>query len=193
MIKLLDVTDEHIRRRQLMGVVTSMALLASGVGAFMSGGSPWIAAPAIALGTVFVVLAGSLRQRWEIAYKGHEIRFENSPYTGERLYLDGGRVARGGVGLKMEMRAPIRVGEGVGEEIVALIDAGALRFRLRLFVDGADAAPVAAVSTPVPAVGEPTRSGVIGTLVVARQVVELLSGLITIAGALGTVIVWLLR
>ncbi len=78
---------------------------------------------ALLAGVVGLVVAGSIRQRWEVVYRGHQIRFENSPLTGERLFLDGGMVSRGGVGMKMELRAPIRVGEGAGDEIMALVGA----------------------------------------------------------------------
>lgn len=61
----------------------------------------------------------------------HQIR--KQPITAQKLYLDGGPVARGGVGMKMELRAPIRAGEGVGRGIVALVDAGFREFRLRRF------------------------------------------------------------
>ncbi|MCD9006667.1 hypothetical protein LDO31_10550 [Luteimonas sp. XNQY3] len=196
MRKLIDVVDERIRWMQQAGLLTSMGLLASAVGGIVTRASPlWLTVPAALLGVGFLVLVGTFRQRWELAYKGHEIRFENSPFTGERLFLDGGLVARGGVGMKMEMRAPIRVGDGAGEELVALVDAGLRRFRLRLFADGAaaDEAPVVVTAGDAP-VARPlqvTQSGVVGHLVVAKQVMELLASLIAILGGVGALLLWL--
>ena len=58
--------------------------------------------------------------------------------TAERLFLDEGLVARGGIGSKMELRAPIRVGDGAGDEIVVLADARLTYFRVRIFVETDD-------------------------------------------------------
>ncbi len=138
MTKILDATDTRTRRLQLLLLAGSAFLAAIVPTLAILGVLPTVAAGALGAAALalFVVAAG-IRQRWEIEYRGHLIRFENSPVTAERLFLDEGLVARGGVGGKMELRAPIRVGEGAGETIVALADAGLRTFRLRIFVEGA--------------------------------------------------------
>jgi hypothetical protein len=94
-------------------------------------------------GLLLFTLAVATKQRWQVHYKGHRIRFENSVLTAEKLFLDDGLVARGGVGYRMELRAPIRVGEGTGDEIVVLSEAGVFSFRCRIMVEeGGAAAPV---------------------------------------------------
>ncbi len=168
---------------------------------------PTVAAWA-ALLSAFALLAltASIRQRWEIDYKGHRIRFENSAVLAERMYLDEGLVARGGLGNKIEMRAPIRVGEGAGETIVALVDAGLLSFRLRLFVeqsepvpedaDFADSGGRATLVTPPPRPGVGaarlvTDSAVLGSAAVAKQVIEFLAAVIGLIGGISALVGWL--
>ncbi len=189
MLKLIDVSDRHTRLKQLAGVLSSFALIGAGAVALATGKVPTgSAALSIVLGVGFLIVVGSIRQRWTVDYKGHEIRFENSPLTGERLYLDGGLVARGGIGLKMELRAPIRVGAGAGEELVALVDAGVRTFRLRLFVDGAEHDMSGRQAPPVTTAAE---SGALGPLILAKTVMEILSSAVTLIGAIGAAVMWL--
>jgi hypothetical protein len=206
MNKILDVTDRSIRRLQIAAVAGSALLSSVGFISFRSGNVPTaLAAIALLAGVVGFVIAGSIRQRWEIPYRGHQIRFENSPLTGERLFLDGGMVSRGGVGMKMELRAPIRVGEGAGEEIMALVDAGIFTLRLRLYVEGAavesavapaePAAPVVAapVATEERAARETaSHSGVLGSMVMARRAIEFIGSVITIVTTASAALLWLL-
>ena len=63
------------------------------------------AAAALAAGCVMLILVAGIKQRWETEYKGHRVRFENSPVTAEELYLDDGLVAREGLGFQMELRS----------------------------------------------------------------------------------------
>ncbi len=147
------------------------------------------AVPIAILGSslVLLVVTAGIRQRWEIDYKGHRIRFENSPITAERLFLDEGLVARGGFGSRTELRAPIRVGDGAGEELVALVHAGVREFHLRLFVESAalDSTPAASVVSTTPPDASPptlaaavedlqpvTESAVLGKMTVAKHVLE---------------------
>jgi hypothetical protein len=204
MHKLLDVTDRSVRRLQLAAVGASALLVGlAGVLLASTNAPVWATVLALIIGVVGFVTAGGIRQRWELDYKGHHIQFENSPLTGERLFLDGGLVSRGGMGQKMELRAPIRVGDGAGEEIMALVDAGILQIRLRVYVEGAAAgagsltpgasAAVAPPATATPIVTSVTHSGALGKLVMARRVVEFIGSVITIVTTASAVILWLLR
>lgn len=205
MYKLLDVTDRSIRRLQLAAVGASGLLVGlAGVLLVFPHAPVWATVLALLIGVVGFVTAGAIRQRWEMEYKGHHIRFENSPLTGERLFLDGGLVSRGGVGQKMELRAPIRVGDGAGEEVMALVDAGILQIRLRVYIEGvgAEGASVSPAASAVvapsradtfPVVSSVTHGGALGKLVMARRVVEFIGSVITIVTTASAVFLWLLR
>lgn len=204
---ILDVTDTKTRLLQQGAMAGCFLLAALVVALFYGGALPAVAA--IVLGAVVVVLfavAAGIKQRWEVAYRGHRIRLENSPVSGERLFLDEGLVAKGGVGMKVELRAPIRVGEGAGETIVALVDAGVREFRLRLFVEGEaeagahiarpiepmpparpDASPGAAVEPGLPV----TESVMLGRLRLAKYALELLASVIGGIGGLIAIATWL--
>ncbi len=202
MKKLLDVTDRRNRFRQqiLMGVFG--ALVGSGAVTIASGSSPlYVGIIIIVLAVVLLGVTASIKQRWEIEYRGHTIRFENSAVTAERLFLDEGLVARGGVGTMMELRAPIRVGEGAGEVIVALVDARLRFFRLRLFVESEvlDSGHTATLVEPPPAPALPpgdayaaaaedlrpvVHSTVLGRMIVAKNVMEFTAALIAVVGAI---------
>jgi hypothetical protein len=208
MRKLLDISDRKTRLLQ-QGLMAACGFLA-GVATvlLLTGALPALVAGLIVAGAValFVVAAG-IKQRWEIEYRGHRIRFENSPVTGERLFLDEGLVAKGGFGMKVELRAPIRVGDGAGDAIVALVDAGVREFRLRLFVeteefDSAHAAalvqpsPVAAPSSGYAEAAEDlrpvTESAVLGKITLAKNALELLASVIGVIGGLTALATWLL-
>lgn len=203
MQKLVDDTDRTVRWKQLVAMACSTILVSSAGAVFALGRGPvWAPILALVAGLAGIVIAGGIRQRWELSYKGHDIRFENSPLTGERLYLDGGLVARGGVGSKIEIRAPIRVGDGAGEEIMALVDAGVLGFRLRIYVEGAavvaEAASMAAVTqapphAPPPPATAAHQTGALGGLVMARRGVEFVGSLITIVTTVATLALWLFQ
>ena len=208
MKKLLDVTDRRVRLLQHVSLLMSFMLLLGGIATLTSEAVPRGAAvAAIVLGTAFVIMSGGIRQRWEIEYRGHCIRFENSAVTAEKLYIDEGLVARGGLGFKMELRAPIRVGEGAGEELMVLADAGFTAFRIRIFVenDGSEiagtsvsAAPMVVQARQAPAYATATadprpviETSVIGRLVLAKQAVETASAIMAVLGGLGTIILWI--
>jgi hypothetical protein len=210
--KLLDVTDRRTRLLQLVTMLGSGLLVAMGFSLLGSGRLH----PAFAIGVMvmagllFVVSAG-IKQRWEIEYRGHRVRFENSPVFGERLFLDAGLVAKGGVGMKMEMRAPIRVGEGAGEVLVALVDAGLRDFRLRLFVEAPEGASEHEAMPIEPSELEPsgseraktfaeaaedlrpvTQNAVLGTLILAKNVYETIASVVGLIGGVSALVAWLL-
>lgn len=193
MRKILDVTDKRVRSMQVICMAISGSLVGLSLALLPRGGASILPALLLGLpGLAIFILAASLRQRWEIEYRGHRIRFENSPVTAEKLYIDEGLVARGGVGAKMELRAPIRVGEGAGEEVMALADAGFLQVRLRIYIENEDPGSPAAASIIAPA-PEVVQSAVIGKLVVAKQVIEFIASLIAVIGALAAGVLWLQR
>lgn len=208
MTKLLDTTDRKTRLLQL-GLMAGCGLLAGFATVFLLTDAlpTFVAVLVLAVSVSLLVVAAGIKQRWEIEYRGHRIRFENSPVTGERLYLDEGLVARGQVGMKVELRAPIRVGEGAGDTIVALADAGMREFRLRLFVetDALDAVHAAALVQPAPAARSPgsyaeatedlrpvTQSAVLGKMTLAKNALEFLASLIGVIGGLTALATWLL-
>lgn len=197
MKKLLDVTDRKTRLLQ-QGLVAACGAL--GTFGFIALGEGLLPSPiAIAIlvsGFVLLIITAGIKQRWEVGYRDHTIRFENSPVTAEKLYLDEGLVARGGLGIKMELRAPIRVGEGAGEEIVALVDAGLREFRLRLFVDNEeDDAPALAVPQTGGNVGEGIsrvrESTVLGGVVLAKDIFEVIAAVTALISVLGASALWI--
>ncbi|HKB05814.1 MAG TPA: protein kinase [Gemmataceae bacterium] len=102
-------------------------------------------APAV-IGLALIAVGGSERQRWDVPYKGRTIRFENSPYLGERLYVDGVRIARGGFGFMRELRGTVPDGPGAGDEVRALCEAGFLQFKCRISVSEGGPSPAAPVA-----------------------------------------------
>lgn len=203
MKKLLDVTDRRTRLLQHASMAGCGLLAGAGIAMFRHGPLPPAAAGVlIVAAVVLLVLTAGIKQRWEIEYRGHRIRFENSAVTAERLFLDEGLVARGGVGMKMELRAPIRVGEGAGDTIVALVDAGVGAFRLRIFIETDDPAAVPASATLPHTPPEqryagaqeqlqPVRqSAVLGGITLAKHVFEFLASVIGVIGGLIALATW---
>lgn len=206
------MTDRRTRLRQQLSIIVSGVLIGSGVSFLFSNAGPEVAGwLTIASALALIAFTATIKQRWETEYKGHQIRFENSPVLAESLYLDGGLVARGGVGRKMELRAPIRAGEDTGGEIVALVDAKTWSFRLRLFVqppspeteeDAAHQSPSSSPTSTTATIPDDTsvkqeatqtetESSIFGRLQVAKQVIELVSAVIGLIGGISTLIGWL--
>jgi hypothetical protein len=101
MRKLIDVTDRETRLTQQASATAALALAAIGTVLLLTESGPALAAwAALGSAAALLVLTASIRQRWEVAYKGHQIRFENSAVLAERMYLDEGLVAQGGLGRK---------------------------------------------------------------------------------------------
>src|SRR5262245_18812981 len=94
---------------------------------------PILFAPAV-IGLALIALGGFERQRWDVPYKDRTIRFENSPFTGERLYVDGVRIAKSCFGGLRELRGTIPDGPGAGDEVQALCEAGLFYFKCRIAV-----------------------------------------------------------
>jgi regulation of enolase protein 1 (concanavalin A-like superfamily) len=134
--KILEGRDSTKRVLQHTGLLV-VVLLAIGpvvVGA-LNPARITLAPPPLLFAFVLLFVVARIKQRWSVEYRGHRIRFENSCITGEYLYLDDILVARGGVGFRNELRAIIPGGEGAGDEVVVLADAGLFGFHCRIYVE----------------------------------------------------------
>ena len=136
--KLLEATDTSKRLQQhggLLGVVllgwAGMVLTLPAVGLI------WQGLGLLAVAAIGAVGVARIKQRWNVTYRGHALRFENGCLTGQALFIDDVRMAGGGVGLRNELRAVIPHGDGVGEEIVVLAEAGIVQLHCRILVDRA--------------------------------------------------------
>lgn len=143
---LLDVTDTAKRRLQHGAVFAGVLVLIS---AKAAAGRPEGAAMAlliIAIGLALFGVAMSIKQRWSVTYKGHDVRYENNPFTGEKLFVDGVRGSKGKLGYRSEMRGVIASGDGAGDTVVVQTEAGLLSLKCRITAEpavGTDAIPPA--------------------------------------------------
>jgi len=144
--QLLDVTDKTRRPLQHGAVFAGVAvLLFAGAAANRPDGlalALWL----IAAGLALFVVAALVKQQWALTYKGHEVRFENNPFLGEKLFIDGALAGKGKIGFKSETGAVISAGDGVGDTVIARTEAGLLTLRCRITVqvpDEAGAIPTA--------------------------------------------------
>jgi serine/threonine-protein kinase len=175
--KLLDATDTRKRLVQ-NGCVLLGLVIVIGAGLMDLGLIP------ILIGAGLLVVAARVRQRWEQVYRGHRIGFRNGVFTGERLYIDGKRVGRGGFGRRRELRGVIRTGDGAGDEIMALVEAGLLSFRCRIYAE--HTGPAAAAPPPAPTAAPPRTFR-------EKLVLALAVGLPVLAGILVVVLVLVAR
>jgi len=86
-------------------------------------------------GAVVVAATFRLTLDWRVNYKGHEIHFQNHPFRGERLYIDGRKVATGGVGLRKTLQGTLERGDGAGERITAESLADPREFRVTILAE----------------------------------------------------------
>jgi hypothetical protein len=139
---LLEAADTRQRAIQTIVPMAGVLLGAAGVAMwFRAGGGPSV----IAISSTVIgiaLIAVSLRSviAWDVTYKGHAIRFQNDPCFAEQLFIDGQRVARGGVGYVMVLSGTIPAGEGAGETIRATSRAGLFSFSCRIVAVSPDAA-----------------------------------------------------
>lgn len=135
---LLDATDTRQRVRQHILLLVGTADVLLGVAFLLRGAlgqGPVVLIVGLALllpGIAVFVMASRTLQQFETTYKGHRIRFTNSPLTAERLYIDERQVDRGGFGLTMHLEGTIPSGDGAGDTIVATSTAGFTSFRCRI-------------------------------------------------------------
>jgi hypothetical protein len=138
---LLDETDRAARRYQHFLEIGGFIWIAFGliiaVIAFAVNMPAILPIPIVLWvgGVAALVAAGRIRQKWEIDYLGHSVRFENSVYTSGRLMIDGKTMASGGIGFRTELSARIPSGPGAGDRIVVKTHAGFLSFHCQLFVE----------------------------------------------------------
>jgi hypothetical protein len=144
---LLDAVDTRNRRLQNLLMWAGIALLigslmffkAPGAGKTSPGG--WLT---MASGFGAFALAFVTRVRWQVAYKAHTIVFENDPFRGERLVIDGAIAAKGKLGINNTLTASLPE----GDRIVATTVAALASFRCRIVAEpAADAATSASRGT----------------------------------------------
>lgn len=135
---LLDETDTRMRIRQHALLMLGVASALAGISLTINGALKDVPRTLIT-GIVLIVIGVALHflaarsiQRFETSYKGHSVRFTNSPLTAERLFIDGQQVARGGFGFLMRLEGKIPAGEGAGDKIVATSEARLTHFRCRI-------------------------------------------------------------
>ena len=134
--KLLEATDSTKRLVQHGMLLLAMALISVGTLIGLLQPAYFLTGAAMLLvGVALVVGVSRVKQRWLLEYRGHRIRFENSCVTGSCLYIDDKLMARGGVGLRGEVRTAIPDGDGIGDEVVVLAEAGFLRFHCRILIE----------------------------------------------------------
>jgi len=143
---LLDVTDSTRRPLQHGAVFAGvLVLIVAGAVAKRPGGI----APAlwmIALGLALFGIAAVIKQKWAVPYKGHEIRFENNPFLGEKLFIDDQFAGKGKVGYRSESRGVIAAGDGAGDMIIARTEAGVLTVHCRITAQSPEAADAIATA-----------------------------------------------
>jgi tRNA A-37 threonylcarbamoyl transferase component Bud32 len=157
--QIFEATDRDRRLWQHGMIATGLVLigLAAAVG-IPSGSYLILFAPAV-IGLALIAVGGFERQQWDVPYKGRTIRFENSPFAGERLFVDGVRIATGGFGFLRELRGTIPDGPGAGDEVRALCEAGFLSFKCRISVSEGGPRPPAPLAAPVVPAGSPIGTG----------------------------------
>ncbi len=131
---LLDASETKQRLLQHGATLAGFLLLLIALAAVArpGGGLNIVAGIAAALGLAAIILGLRVKIRWQVRYKGHVIRFENDPLIGERLYIDGERVGRGYFGFHVVMNAAIPNGNGAGDRIESVSNAGLVRFQCRI-------------------------------------------------------------
>lgn len=138
--QLLDVTDRTRRRLQHGAVFAGVIILmVAGAVAKRPGGIP-LALWMIAAGLALFGVAAVTRQKWTVTYKGHDIRYENNPFLGEKLFIDNQFAGKGKTGYRSEMRGVIAAGDGTGDTIVVRTEAGLLALHCRMTAQMPEAA-----------------------------------------------------
>ncbi len=131
---LLDTTDRTRRVLQHGAIFAGILLLLVTLRFLDPPDRQPRAVATAAVGVTLLVLATRISQRWDVTYKGHQIRYVNNALTGERLWLDGRMAGKGKLGIKSEIRATIADGDGRGDAIVARSTAGLVSFQCRIEV-----------------------------------------------------------
>jgi tRNA A-37 threonylcarbamoyl transferase component Bud32 len=125
---------DHSKRIAQMGLILSGITL---VVLALFGWAAWIPASPVlvaAVGVTVFVIGALIEQRWEVPYKGRVLRFENSAISGEKLFVDGTRIAAGGFGIVRFLRGTIPAGAGSGDEIGVKVSASVVHFGWLMYV-----------------------------------------------------------
>jgi hypothetical protein len=134
-VVLLDATEHKYRILQQVAPLLGGALLTVGLSllVIMPGANRILGVLSALAGVGLFVWGGRLLVRWEVPYKGHVIRFQNSVVFGERLYIDDDRFDDDALeGTEKVLRGTITAGDGLGESIVASSAAGMVSLRCRI-------------------------------------------------------------
>ena len=138
-IVLLEEKDTRNRLRQqavpLAGailVITGMAILA-----LRDESSKLTGGLMLAGGVALMLASPQLLVAWDVTYKGHAIRFENSVVFGERLIIDEERFSAGVLGYRKTLIGTLRTGQGIGDRIRAESVAGIVQFEIRIVAEEA--------------------------------------------------------
>jgi regulation of enolase protein 1 (concanavalin A-like superfamily) len=176
--KLVDDVDRRQRLRQHCGLLIGSVLLLIGFSNVNHSEGGFVA---LLAGALVLTLTARIKQRWEVPYRGHRIRFENSCLFGERLLIDGEVAARGGFCGRRELRGPIRQGEAAGAEVMVLIEAGLMRYRCRIFVEHPAPRPRPEAAPPAAAPARSRRRRVLLWVLLAVPLLLVLCCLLPIA------------
>jgi hypothetical protein len=136
-IELLEATDRARRRVQHVAISSGVLLLLTERALLRSRQPGPLDLLLISVSLMFILVGMVVKQRWEVEFQEHRIRFENSPMFAERLFIDGKVVARGRVGRHIELRGKVKGTDGRVNHITAVSDAGLWTFRCRIRAENA--------------------------------------------------------
>jgi hypothetical protein len=136
---LLDAADTNRRLVQQVVPLAGAILIVAGlaVAGRSTDASRLFGGLAAGFGAGLLVAAARPLIHWDLAYKGHIIRFENHSVLGERLYIDGERISSGPFGYRKTLQGVIKSGDGAGDRITSESEAGVLQFRCRIVAESA--------------------------------------------------------
>ena len=135
---LLDVTDRTRRLLQHGAVFAGVAVLLLAKAAANRTEGLVLTLSMMAAGFALFVVAAVIKQKWTVAYKGHDVRYENNPFLGEKLIIDNRPAGKGKIGFRSETRGVIPAGDGAGDTIIARTVAGFVSFRCRITAQAAE-------------------------------------------------------
>ena len=143
--QLLDVTDRTRRPLQHGAVFAGVAVLLFAGSLANRPDALTLALVMIAGGLALFVAAAVIKQKWAVTHEGHDVRFENNPFLGEKLFINGRLAGKGKLGIRSEIRGVIPAGDGAGDTVIVRTEAGLFTFRCRITVHAVDAANGVAV------------------------------------------------
>ncbi len=157
-LQILDETDSSIRIVQNIALAAAVILIALGTVFAVLNPGRWQVYAILNMGGGMACAAMAVvRQRWEVEYRGHAIRFENSGF-GSELFIDNVKVAKSGMGLRRELRGVIPRGAAAGHQVKAIVEAGRVELRCRILVQPDSAPATARDDDWTKEEGEPVRA-----------------------------------